>query len=446
MLIPASLSSLKPLMTTSYEVNTIAKLSNQIQACRQERFTGWLDLTIDTTQSQQWNLYFSQGDLVWATSTLHPIRRWYRQLYRHCSQLFSEQELQLPHIPDYDSLRFLVAQGKIRPDQMESVIEGQMMEILFDIIQWIKIFCQQSQGQLTCRKITVDTIEPSLVKIPAISVWQNATKLWEAWQRAGLADCSPNLAPVILKAERLQELTSPMVYRNLTALADGSQTCRDLAVKMNQHLLLVTKPILSCVRQELIGLTRVEDLDCSIGTVMSMPSESATVANSAIPTQPVHSERQSSAPLVAYIDDSQLDSLMMGNIISQAGYRYLTIQNSLEALPLLLEHKPDLIFLDLVMPIANGYEICSQIRRVSAFKNKPVVILTSNDKIVDRLRAKIVGATSFLPKPITPEKVISLLKLHLHQVRAIPSEKLQLVRGLSLERQVYKPGLTVSSD
>jgi len=175
--------------------------------------------------------------------------------------------------------------------------------------------------------------------------------------------------------------------------------------------LLVTKPILSCVRQELIGLTRVEDLDCSIGTVMSMPSESATVANSAIPTQPVHSERQSSAPLVAYIDDSQLDSLMMGNIISQAGYRYLTIQNSLEALPLLLEHKPDLIFLDLVMPIANGYEICSQIRRVSAFKNTPVVILTSNDKIVDRLRAKIVGATSFLPKPITPEKVISLLKL-----------------------------------
>ncbi|HEY9606862.1 MAG TPA: response regulator [Allocoleopsis sp.] len=437
MLIPASLSSLKPLMTTSYEANTIAELSHQIKACSQERFTGWLDLTIDTTQRQQWNLYFCQGNLVWTTSRVHPIRRWYRQLYRHCSQLFTERELQLPYLPDYNSLRFLVMQGEIRLDQMESVVEGQAMEILFDIIQWIKIFCQQYQGKLTYRKIAVDTIESSLVEIPAMPIWQNAAKLWDAWQRAGLAECSPNLAPVILTAEKLRELTSPMVYRNLTALADGSQTFRDLAVKMNQHLLLVTKPILPCVRQELIGLTWVEDFNCSIETVADASSHSATTTHSASQAQPVNSERHSNAPLVACIDDSQLDSVTMGNIVSQTGYRYLTIQNSLEALPLLLEHKPDLIFLDLVMPIANGYEICSQIRRVSAFKNTPVVILTSNDKIVDRLRAKIVGATSFLPKPITPEKVISLLTLHLHQAKTIPSEKLQLVRGLSLKQQVY---------
>jgi len=170
--------------------------------------------------------------------------------------------------------------------------------------------------------------------------------------------------------------------------------------------------------------------------VTAMSLEPATVANFANQGQPIHSERQSSAPLVACIDDSQLDSLTMGNILSQAGYGYLTIENALEALPLLLEHKPDFIFVDVVMPIANGYEICSQIRRVSAFKNTPIVILTSNDKMVDRLRAKIAGATSFLAKPIDPEKVIRLLSLHLDKVRAIPSEKLQLVRGLSLERQV----------
>lgn len=436
MLIPASLGSLKPLMTANYEANTIADLSNQIQACSQERFTGWLDLRTNTTQGERWHLYFYQGDLVWTSSKIHPKRRWDRQLSRHCSQLFTEQELQLPHLPDYDSLRVLVTQEKIRPDQLESVVEGQAMEILFDIIQWIKIFGQQFQRQLTYLKFTADIIESSLVKIPAISVWQNAAKLWDAWQRAGLADYSPNLAPVILKAEKLQELTSPTVYRNLTALADGSQTCRDLAVKMNQHLLLVTKPILSCVRQELIGLRSVEDLNCSIGTVTAITSGPATVANSANQAQPIYSERQSSAPLIACIDDSQLDSLAMGNIISQSGYRYLTIQNSLEALALLLEHKPNFIFLDVVMPVANGYEICSQIRRVSAFKNTPIVILTSNDKMVDRLRAKIAGATSFLAKPIAREKVISLLDLHLPKARAIPSEKFQLVRGLSLERQV----------
>ena len=51
-----------------------------------------------------------------------------------------------------------------------------------------------------------------------------------------------------------------------------------------------------------------------------------------------------------------------------------------------LEYKPDIIFLDLVMPVANGYEICSQLRRVNTFRDTPIIILTSNDGVLDRLR------------------------------------------------------------
>ena len=80
---------------------------------------------------------------------------------------------------------------------------------------------------------------------------------------------------------------------------------------------------------------------------------------------------------------------------------------------MLLEQKPDLIFLDLVMPIANGYEICSQIRRISAFKDTPIIILTSNDGIVDRVRARMVGATDFLAKPIEREKVLRVAHRYL---------------------------------
>jgi chemotaxis family two-component system response regulator PixG len=92
-----------------------------------------------------------------------------------------------------------------------------------------------------------------------------------------------------------------------------------------------------------------------------------------------------------------------------------------QALPLLLEHKPDLIFLDLVMPITNGYEICSQIRRISVFQDTPVIILTSNDGIVDRVRAKMVGSSGFLAKPIGREKVLTILHKYLAATTPIPS-------------------------
>jgi len=116
---------------------------------------------------------------------------------------------------------------------------------------------------------------------------------------------------------------------------------------------------------------------------------------------------------VACIDDSRIDSLAMHKILTEAGYRCLNIHDPVQALPMLLENKPDLIFLDLVMPIANGYEVCAQIRRVSMLKDTPVIILTSNDGIVDRVRAKMVGSSGFLAKPINSEKVLNMLRMHL---------------------------------
>jgi chemotaxis family two-component system response regulator PixG len=100
----------------------------------------------------------------------------------------------------------------------------------------------------------------------------------------------------------------------------------------------------------------------------------------------------------------------MERILTEAGYQFVGIQDSIQALPTLLEKKPGLIFLDLVMPIANGYEICAQIRRVSVFKDVPIVILTSNDGIIDRVRAKFVGSSGFLAKPVDADRVLTVAR------------------------------------
>ncbi|MDZ7993791.1 MAG: response regulator [Nostoc sp. EfeVER01] len=120
-----------------------------------------------------------------------------------------------------------------------------------------------------------------------------------------------------------------------------------------------------------------------------------------------------SRPLVACVDDSPMICRSLEEILTHQGYRFVGIQDSLTAVLNLIKSKPDFIFLDLLMPKVNGYEICSQIRKTPSLKNVPVVILTGKDGIVDRMRAKLVGATDFMGKPVEADKVLNVLHKYL---------------------------------
>ena len=153
-------------------------------------------------------------------------------------------------------------------------------------------------------------------------------------------------------------------------------------------------------------LVEVEDLN-------HLSEKSPTVLAQSVASPSSPAQPKSSALSVAYIDDNPRDGQIMGQIVIKAGYRYINLQDAVMALPTLLEKKPSLIFLDLVMPIANGYEICAQIRRTSMFKEIPIIIVTNSDGIVDRVRAKIVRSTDFLAKPISERKVLAILRQYL---------------------------------
>jgi len=398
----------RPISTT--KIVAINQLEQQIQTCIKEQFTGRLDLCMTDADNQQWSLYFFQGSLSKATSNRHPIRRWCRQVTIQCPQLavnsVDEGSERLQYW-DYDSLVKLVRQGQLLRRKMAAVVEGNIREIFFDIIQQVELGSNLGKS-LVYRQIPENNKESILVLIRAEPVWQQAKQTWEAWQQAGLEKLSPNLAPVIWDAEKLRQQTSLLAYHNLSTLADGNRTLRDVSVKLKQQLLPLTQSIMPYLRQELIGLIEVGDLSLKHKTPRTTNSQAKTAISSVRQVQ-----AQLTSPLVVYIDDSRSDSLMMSQILAQAGYRFINIRDPLKALPILLEQKPDLIFLDLVMPMVNGYEICSQIRRISLFQDTPVIILTSSDGIVDRVRAKMVGSSGFLAKPIERNKVLSTLLTYL---------------------------------
>ena len=126
---------------------------------------------------------------------------------------------------------------------------------------------------------------------------------------------------------------------------------------------------------------------------------------------------------------------VMEQIVTKQGCKFIGIQNSLQVLPTTITHNPDLIFLDLEMPIFNGYEICNQIRNVSKFKNKPVVMLTSNSNTLNKMKAKISGITEFIAKPININEILETIEKHLNiknKVLGYPTKQSEISRETNL--------------
>lgn len=182
---------------------------------------------------------------------------------------------------------------------------------------------------------------------------------------------------------------------------DGYRSLRSIAVYHQQHLIDFTKPLLPFL---LLG-------EISLSLPPNAKSERKLSPN--IVDLNSLSEAALSQPLVACVDDSIYIYKSLEKILMPRGYRSLGIQDPLKIIPTLIKAKPDFIFLDLLMPITNGYEVCRQIRKTPALKQIPVVILTGKDGTIDRIHAKLVGADGFITKPIDTAAIFKMLDRHL---------------------------------
>ena len=370
------------------------------ESLKESRFSG--QLVISDAQERTWILYLYLGRIVYASGGVHPVRRWRRHVVAYCPERLSHIEdiqLALANIAqeesriswEYQLLSVWIDRNKITRDQATKVIRATVVEVLFDITQAIDVTYESLKDNL---------LSTRLILIDAEQVIKEANKLHSAWQDAKIADRSPDMAPAIRQPEALRKKTSAQVYQNLSQLLDGKQTLRDLSVRMKRDVVTVTRSLLPYVQLGLVQLTEVEDI---------APPVSTPVA------QKLFKRKTPRRITIACIDDSPLICQTMENIVKEAGYNFVSEMDGLRAIAVLLSRKPDLIFLDLVMPNTNGYEICSQLRKLSFFKNTPIVILTGNDGIVDRVRAKMVGSTDFLGKPARQEQVLDTINKYITQ-------------------------------
>jgi len=115
---------------------------------------------------------------------------------------------------------------------------------------------------------------------------------------------------------------------------------------------------------------------------------------------------------VMIIDDSKTIRRTAAILLKEEGYQVITASDGFEALSMIADQRPDLIFLDIQMPRLDGYQTCALIKHHNVFRHIPVVMLSGNDSLFDRARGSVVGSDHYVTKPFTREELLHAVELH----------------------------------
>lgn len=116
---------------------------------------------------------------------------------------------------------------------------------------------------------------------------------------------------------------------------------------------------------------------------------------------------------VMVIDDSNTIRRSAEIFLMQAGCQVILAENGFDALAKIADHRPDLIFVDIMMPRLDGYQTCSLIKKNGKHKETPVIMLSSKDSLFDRARGRMVGCDEYLTKPFSKESLLKTVEAHL---------------------------------
>jgi len=133
-----------------------------------------------------------------------------------------------------------------------------------------------------------------------------------------------------------------------------------------------------------------------------------------LPFLPFVWSRDFVATKVMIIDDSNTIRRTAEALLKKAGYEVFTAADGFEAMSMITDSEPDIIFVDIMMPRLDGYQTCQLIKNNKKFKETPVVMLSSKDGLFDRARGRIAGSEEHVHKPFTQEELIDVINKYVH--------------------------------
>ncbi len=130
--------------------------------------------------------------------------------------------------------------------------------------------------------------------------------------------------------------------------------------------------------------------------------------------------------IVLIVDDEPVNRQVLVNHLSLQNYNIVEAESGVQALELLEKiERPDIILLDIMMPIKSGYEVTKEIRKTWAADELPIILLTAKNQIMDLVIGFENGANDYLTKPVFKDELIARIKTHLN-VSKLKAETLRL--------------------
>lgn len=116
---------------------------------------------------------------------------------------------------------------------------------------------------------------------------------------------------------------------------------------------------------------------------------------------------------VLLIEDNEQNRYLVTYILEKHNYQVLQAFNGAEGVSLACQQKPDLILLDIQLPIMDGYTVARELRKNESLANVPIIAVTSYAMPGDREHAMQAGCTGYIEKPIDPDTFISQVEIYL---------------------------------
>src|SRR6202046_3875475 len=145
-----------------------------------------------------------------------------------------------------------------------------------------------------------------------------------------------------------------------------------------------------------------------------------------------------SKPLVLVVEEEAALATMLRYNREKQGFRVEEAADGQEALLRIAETQPDLVLLDWMLPAMSGLEVCRQIRRRSATRDLPVILVTARTEDQDAVRGLNTGADDYITKPFNMEALLARMRALLRRSNAVPARGLMTLHDISLDLSAHR--------
>lgn len=132
---------------------------------------------------------------------------------------------------------------------------------------------------------------------------------------------------------------------------------------------------------------------------------------------------------ILIVDDTELNIILLNQILLNAGYRVLTANGGKKCLEILEKELPDIILLDVIMPELNGFDVAQKIKGNDRTKNIPILFISAVSDFDTKIKGLEQGAVDYITKPYDDREIIARIEIHL-KIKALEKEKINYIEEL----------------